>query len=265
MRVLVLGAHPDDAEFHAGGLLFAHAQQGSQIRIVSVTDGRSGHQSIDEESLVVIRRQEAAHAGQVIQAEYHTWDFPDGYLMPDLHVRQRIIREMRTFKPDLVLTHRTCDYHPDHRAVGLAVQDASYLVTVPKIVPDVPALRSDPVVAYMPDLFTRPNPFRPDAVLDATESIETIVSMLACHESQVFDWLPYNQQVLGKVPSDTEKRIEWLRTWFLQMVSKRGLSFWKSEWGSTPQLVEAYEISEYAGRATQEQLQRLFPGCRFTS
>ena len=56
-----------------------------------------------------------------------------------------IIREIRDFQPDLVLTHRPCDYHPDHRAVGQCVQDASYMVTVPHIVPDVQALRKDPV------------------------------------------------------------------------------------------------------------------------
>jgi N-acetylglucosamine malate deacetylase 1 len=263
MRVLVLGAHPDDAEFHAGGLLYHHAKLQSQIRIVSVTDGRSGHQSIEQSSLVTIRRNEAARAGNVIRAEYHTWDFPDGYLMPDLPVRERIIREIRTFKPDLVLTHRTCDYHPDHRAVGLAVQDASYLVTVPKIVSDVPALRRDPVVAYMPDMFTRPNSLRPDALLDATESLDTLIAMLACHESQVFDWLPFNQQILERVPTDHSERLLWLKEWFLGMVSPRGPLFWNSDWGATPKLVEAFEISEYASRPTNSQKKQLFPGCRF--
>ncbi len=154
-RVLVLGAHPDDAEVSAGGLLWSHHSQGSLLRLISVTDGRSGHQSIPDAELIEIRRQEASQAGKLLGCDYLTWDFPDGYLETSLALRLQIIREIRTFRPDLILTHRTCDYHPDHRAVGQAVQDASYLVTVPKIAPEVPALARDPVVAYMPDLFTR--------------------------------------------------------------------------------------------------------------
>ena len=81
---------------------------------------------------------------------------PDGALQATLELRQRVIREIRGFRPDLVLTHRTNDYHPDHRATGQVVQDASFLVRVPRIVPEVPVLQRDPVVAFMSDLFTKP-------------------------------------------------------------------------------------------------------------
>ncbi len=80
---------------------------------------------------------------------------PTADLQADLALRAAIIREIRGFQPDLVLTHRLWDYHPDHRAVAQAVQDACYLVTVPHIAADVPALRRDPVVAFMIDTFTR--------------------------------------------------------------------------------------------------------------
>ena len=128
-RLLVLGAHPDDAEIHAGGLLARHAAAGSVIRMVSVTDGRSGHHDIPPQDLVTIRREEARASGQIIGAESVTWDFPDGGLQADLALRAAMIREIRSFMPDLVLTHRLWDYHPDHRAVAQAVQDACYLVT----------------------------------------------------------------------------------------------------------------------------------------
>ena len=155
-RILVLAAHPDDAEISAGGLLARHCRLGSSVRIVSVTDGRSGHHRIDPRELVAIRRAEARAAGERIGADYVTWDFPDGRLVACLEVREAVIGGMRGVARDLVLTRRPYDYHPDHRAVGLAVQDASYLVTVPHICPRQPALAADPVVAYMTDLFTRP-------------------------------------------------------------------------------------------------------------
>ncbi|RPI87611.1 MAG: PIG-L family deacetylase, partial [Planctomycetaceae bacterium] len=193
LRLLILGAHPDDAEYHAGGLAAIYRRAGHVVKLVSVTNGQSGHYAVSGPELTAIRRAEAARSAAVIGALAEVWDFPDGRLEPTLELRERIIREIRGFQPDLVLTHRTCDYHPDHRAVGLAVQDASYLVTVPPICSDVPVLRRDPVVACMNDLFTRPCALAPDVVIDVTCELATIVAMCACHESQFFDWLPFNQ------------------------------------------------------------------------
>lgn len=260
VRVLVLGAHPDDAEVYAGGLLHAHRNLGSIIRIISVTDGRSGHQSIPESELIPLRREEARRAGLHLGAEYWTWDFPDGYLEPSLEVRGRIIRELREFQPDLVLTHRTCDYHPDHRAVGQAVQDASYLVTVPKIVPGVPALRQAPLVASMADTFSRPNPLRPDLVLDVSPYLDDVIAMMACHASQFFDWLPYNQGVLHEVPEDPPSKLAWLKHWMITHHQRRTDLFWPSHL-PRPTLIEAFEISEYAAKLTDTQRERLFPQC----
>ncbi len=260
-RVLLLGAHPDDAEVSAAGLLWRHYHAGSTIRLISVTDGRSGHQSMDDQSLIARRRQEAANSGRLLGCDYLTWDFPDGYLQPTLELRHRVIEEIRGFRPDLVLTHRTCDYHPDHRAIAQAVQDASYLVTVPKIVPQQPALKRDPIVAYMPDTFSRPALLRPDFVLDATPYIDDIVRMMACHESQFFDWLPYNQGILDSVPSDAGDRLKWLKEWALRFVAPRSELFWNSAWGPKPIWIEAFEISEYAGKLSDDTAERLFPGC----
>jgi LmbE family N-acetylglucosaminyl deacetylase len=200
LKLLILGAHPDDAEFHAGGLATIYRALGHEVRMIAVTDGAAGHHQRKARELRKIRKAEAAASGSLTGAVYETWEFPDGHLQPTLEVRDRIIAEIRTYRPDLVLTHRTSDYHPDHRAVGQAVQDASFLVTVPLVVPKVPALRRDPVVAYMADLFTRPCPLRADVVLDITDRIDGIVKMLACHRSQVFEWLPYNQQMEDQVP-----------------------------------------------------------------
>ena len=264
-RVLVLGAHPDDAEVFAGGLVVRHCQLGSAVRIVSVTDGSSGHYRVPPDELKQIRRQEASAAGRHIGADYRTWDFRDGYLQPGIEVREAIIREIRQFRPDLVLTHRPNDYHPDHRAVGTAVQDASYLVTVPHVCPDVSALRRDPVVAWMCDLFTRPNPLRPDVVLDVSTEFPTVVEMAACHQSQFFEWLPYHDGILETVPEPRDERLSWLAGWLGELHSQR-LAFFQQPLagfqlaaGSPPKL-EIYEISEYAGKLHQAQLSRLFPG-----
>ncbi len=170
--------------------------------MVSVTDGRSGHHEISPPDLVTIRREEARASGQLVGAESITWDFADGGLQADLALRAAIIREIRSFGPDLVLTHRLWDYHPDHRAVAQAVQDACYLVTVPHIAADVPVLPRDPVVAYMVDTFTRPQRFLPHVLLNVDDELDTFVRMTACHQSQVFQWLPYHDGLLESVPDE---------------------------------------------------------------
>jgi N-acetylglucosamine malate deacetylase 1 len=265
VKVLVLGAHPDDAEFFAGGLLAMLKLSGATLKLVSVTNGQSGHQSIPQSELIVRRRSEAAAAGRVISSEYATWDFIDGSLQPTIDLRLAIIREIRTFGPDLVLTHRPFDYHPDHRAVGQAVVDASYMVRVPKIAPECPPPEREPIVAYMVDLFTRPCPFRADVIMDVSRYRPTVLDMLDCHRSQFYEWLPWIEGCLDGVPTSNDcapdrlKRLEWLSGWYREKTAPRTARFWTNEYGATPDLIEAYEFSEYAGRPTRQMLDELFP------
>ena len=186
--------------------------------------------------------------------------------MPTLPLRRQIIREIRSFVPDLVLTHRTADYHPDHRAVGQVVQDAMYMVTVPLIVPDVPILRRNPVLAYMTDLFTRPSPLEADVVLDVDAHVDTIVAMLACHRSQVFEFLPYNQGVPEQVPSHPPEQLAWLRQWYGRQAGPRADRFrrelveaYGAEKGRLIEFAEAYEISQYGAPLDPSARDRLFP------
>lgn len=265
-RLLVLGAHPDDAEYHAGGLAARYRAMGRTVKLVSMTNGGAGHHERTYDELVPMRRREAAAAGQVIGAEYETWDYPDGQLMPTLELRQRVIREIRAFAPDLVLTHRTCDYHADHRVAGQAVQDAAYMVTVPGVLPDVPALRRDPVIAYLPDLFRKPYPLTPDVIIDVTEEVEVIVRMLACQRSQVFEWLPYEEGILDQVPADEDDRVVWLRDWYAKHVRPRAdryrselISRFGKSRGQEIEFIEVFEISEYGRQVDGSTRSALFP------
>ena len=96
LRLLILGAHPDDAEFFAGGLATIYRQQGHVVQMVSLTDGRSGHHRYTPDHLAKIRHQESQNAAALIGATYDVWEYPDGSLLPTLEVRERIIREIRT-------------------------------------------------------------------------------------------------------------------------------------------------------------------------
>jgi LmbE family N-acetylglucosaminyl deacetylase len=264
---LIFGAHPDDAEFHAGGLVSIYRALGFPVKMVSVTNGEAGHHKISGPELTAIRRVEAAAAAAFVGAESEVWDHPDGRLQVSLEVRWQIVREIRKYAPDLVLTHRTVDYHPDHRAVGELVRDACYLVTVPSLVPDAPILRKDPVVAFLSDRFTRPCPHVPDVVIDIGSVVDSVVHMLACHRSQFFEWLPFNRGVEDQVPSGETDRIAWLREWYCQSARETAIRARESHAASTAaaklgnlEFAEVFEISEYGSLLTPELRLHLFPG-----
>ena len=193
-------------------------------------------------------------------------DIHDGELMPTLENRRTITRKIREWQPDLVISHRPNDYHPDHRYTATLVQDAAYLVTVPAVCPDVPHLPRDPVFAYLSDDFTRPVAFRPDVVVDVGAEADTVVRMLDCHVSQFYEWLPYNRGVLGQVPAGAEERRRWLAQvyaaltrpladrWRAQLVEVYG-----DEAGRRVTHVEAFEVSEYGTPLDEAARARLFP------
>lgn len=266
IRLLIFGAHPDDAEFHAAGLASLYREAGHLVRMVSMTDGSAGHHRLGRDEVAAMRRREAAASAAVIGATCQVWDFSDGELEPTLELRRRVITEIRNYRPDLVLTHRTNDYHPDHRAAGQVVQDAAFLIRVPHVVPEAPALNSDPIVACMPDLFTRPCPLSTDIVLDIAPRLETIVAMLARHRSQVFEWLPYLEGTEAQVPADPSDQIRWLRAWYTSTIRPRAehcrdklVEVYGAEAGRRIEMAEMFEISEYGGTLTEPLRRRLFP------
>src|SRR4051794_33044751 len=95
-RLLVIGAHPDDAEYKAGGLATYLSRQGGFVRFVSVTNGEAGHHEMWGPRLVERRRAEALAAAATIGIEYDVWDHPDGRLEPSLALREQVIRLIRT-------------------------------------------------------------------------------------------------------------------------------------------------------------------------
>jgi N-acetylglucosamine malate deacetylase 1 len=266
VRLLYLVAHPDDAEYHGGGLAAMHTKRGNVVKFVSLTNGDAGHHREVGASLAERRRKEAQAAAATIGAAAEVWPHHDGCLEPTLELRWQVIREIRTFKPDLVLTHRTNDYHPDHRAVGMVVRDACYLVTVPALVSEAAALARDPVVALLPDRFTKPVPLAGDVVVDVGRYVDRIVDMLACHRSQMFEWLPFNQGLTHELPNDEHGLRNWLSNWYLDRLRPQANRY-RSELvarygparGRQVEFAEAYEISEYAAPLDDNLKERLFP------
>jgi LmbE family N-acetylglucosaminyl deacetylase len=266
LHILVLGAHPDDADLKAGGSASLWCKAGHRVKLVSVTDGGAGHQTQRRPALSDRRRAEAKSAGAVIGAEYEVLGHPDGELLPTLAARFELIRLIRSFTPDLVLTHRPNDYHPDHRYTATLVQDAAYMVTVPAICPDVPHLARNPVIAYLSDDFKKPAPFQPDVVVDISSEFERIVDMCNCHVSQFYEWLPFNGGYLDQVPGEDAERRAWLRERLRKRMRpladrcrEQLIRTYGTETGSKIELAEAFEISEYGAPLDDAARARLFP------
>ncbi len=253
-RVLTFGAHPDDAEFHAGGLLAIHARLGNSVHLVSVTDGSAGHQSTPRVELAKRRLAEARAAAAVIGATVEVWDAVDGELAPTIALRRRVIATIRSIAPDLVLTHRLHDYHPDHRAVAQLVRDACYMVRVPNVVQESPALARDPVVATFADFFTEPAPFRADAVTNIAPVFDTVVAMLDCHASQVYEWIPHTLGLAGNVPTDSIARRSWLESFVGRYAGRVAKAF-----APGCEVAEAFEISPYGRKPSDHDMAALFP------
>ena len=112
LRILVIGAHPDDADIKAGGTSAKWAKLGHKVKLVSLCDGSAGHQSQYGPQLAERRRAEAQAAASVIGATYEIMNFVDGELQPTLDARRQVIRLIRDFRPDLLLTHRPSRLSP---------------------------------------------------------------------------------------------------------------------------------------------------------
>jgi LmbE family N-acetylglucosaminyl deacetylase len=158
LRIIAFGAHPDDCDFKTGGTAAKFAALGHHVKFVTLTDGGAGHQTQGGGALSKRRHTETQEAAKRLGIEaYEMLDNRDSELVPSVKARSQVIRKIREWNADIVLAPRPWDYHPDHRYTGVVVQDASYMVMVPNVVPDTPALRKNPAFLYFHDPFERPN------------------------------------------------------------------------------------------------------------
>ncbi len=268
MTILFLGAHPDDTEFRASGTAARWAQAGNEVVIVSVTDGRSGHHLMKPEEVAARRRKEAAEAAGRIGAESRILGIPDGSLEPTLENREKIIRLVREVKPDVIVTNRPNDYHPDHRYMSLLVQDSAYMFMVPHVVPDSEPLQYNPIIFYWADAFEYPRPFAPAVVIDIDPVIGDKLDMLGKHESQLFEWLPWVERYPDPIPQDQGKRKAWLERYykhrFVPTIADRYRTFlverYGEKHGNAVVEAEAFEPCEYGTRPDAGQLAEVFEG-----
>ena len=265
LRILVIGAHPDDCDIKAGGIAIKYASLGHHVRFVSVTNGDAGHHEMGGIQLARRRRAEAESAGAMAGIEYHVMDNHDGELEPTLENRKKVIRMIRSYTPDLILTHRPNDYHPDHRYTSILVQDSAYMVCVPNVCTDVAPLPHNPTIVYLSDGFQKPTPFAPDIVVDIDDVVEKKLDMLHCHTSQMYEWLPWIAGNLDEVPEGNAERRRWLEHRLDRFIGvadtyrEKLIELYGEEQGSQVKHAEGFEACEYGGNLDEFNIRRLFP------
>lgn len=262
LRIIMIGAHPDDCDQDGGGTAILFARLGHAVKFVSVTNGDAGHQTMKGTELAKRRLAEAKEAGKRFGVEYDVLDNHDGELLPSLDVRLQIIKKIREWNADVVIAPRPNDYHPDHRYTGVLVQDAAYMVAVPNVAPGTPALTKNPVFLYFQDGFKRPNPFRPDIAVDISDVYAQKVHAMDAHVSQMYEWLPWIGHYLQHVPKGIKEREEWLgktRAVTITPEVNESLRKWYGDKASTVRYAEAFEICEYGTQPDEAEKKRLFP------
>ena len=263
IRIIMIGAHPDDCDQDGGGTAILFARMGYAVKFVSVTNGDAGHQVMKGEALAKRRFAETQEAGKRFGVQYDVLDNHDGQLLPTLEVRLQVIKKIREWNADVVIAPRPNDYHPDHRYTGVLVQDAAYMVAVPNVASEVPALTKNPVFLYFQDGFQRPNPFRPDIAIDISDVFRQKIHAMDAHTSQMYEWLPWIGHYLHEVPANNADRENWLaksRAVEITPAIRLSLEKWYGkEKAAQVKHAEAFEICEYGNQPNDEEKKRLFP------
>ena len=265
-RILFIGAHPDDADILCGGTAIKLARAGHLVKFVSATNGDTGHHILSRKETARVRAEEAQRAAKAFGlCEYQILDHDCG-IEPTVENRREFVRIIREFAPDVLISHRLCDYHPDHRATAQLVQDCAYICMVPHFCEDAPIPEKAPVFAFAYDRFVEPRPHRADAAVEIDSVKEEKLTALSHHVSQMFEWLPWadgNRDFDASRLSEQEKRdyIE-IRHLGRQKTAAddnraRLIAAYGEEKGSSVVYAETFEQSPYSRTVSNEEFQAL--------
>ncbi len=267
LRIIVFGAHPDDAEYRGAGVAMKWAKMGHHVKLVSATNGDIGHWQMAGGPLAQRRKNEVMEVGRRLGVTTEVLDIHDGEIMPTLENRRMITRLIRQWNADVVIANRPNDYHPDHRYTSILVQDSAYMVTVPFFCPDVPFLKKNPVFLYASDRFQRPNPFKADVAIDIDEVIEPTLDALLVMESQIHEGgangyaglfptdEPGRQRRRDEVRRDLARRYAGYADTYRDTLIK----FYGEARGRKVRYAQGFEVCEYGRQPSRDELKKIFP------
>ena len=207
--ILAFGAHPDDVEISCGGTILRYANEGKQIVIVDLTQGELGTRGSAD-----LRMEECRAASQILGlVDRVNLGMADGFFEENEAHLHQIIREIRHFRPKLILANSIKDRHPDHGRAAALVARAAFLSGLPKIITErngitQEAYRAPMLLHYIQDMY-----IEPDVVLDVSAYAEEKIKVVQCFSSQFFD------------PNSTEPETPISNAHFFEFMKGRMLQF----------------------------------------
>lgn len=267
LHVLVVGAHPDEADMYAGGTAALYARLGHEVTFLSLTCGDAGHHTMDRIALAARRQNEAKEAARRLGIRaYQIKDTHDGELMPTLATRHRVLRAIRQCRADVVISlHYLPDGHPDHRASGRATVDAVQFSTLRNVVPEVPALARQPLHLLMPDYGSRAV-HRHDVAVDVGATIEQKLGACDAHATQFYEFAPYGCGFLADVPDGDwdARRAYLLKHWTEFMYARPDMAASLTAWygadhASQVTFAETFQFSPRGAVPDAQTVRRLLP------
>ena len=187
MRILAVGAHPDDLEILCGGTLARYVKDGHEVVMCHGTLGDRGSYVHTSEEIARIRGEEARRATEICGAEYATLGLRDGEInAADTDHRRLVVDLVRDTRPDLIITHYPQDYMSDHNEISKLVFDCSFHATLPLFETDKLHHPLVTPIYYMDTIMGVG--FQPTEYVDVTETIDVKSAMLEAHQSQL-TWL----------------------------------------------------------------------------
>ena len=182
LDILALVAHPDDAEAFCGATLALHQRRGGKVGVVDLTDGEKGTRGNAE-----LRKEEASKASELLGLSVRRHlSFPDGFVEDSRENRIEIIRVLRAYRPDIVITNAHTDRHPDHELTSRLVYRACFLSGLPKIETH---WQQKPQEAWRPlHLYGTVQSYyvEPDFIVDVSETWDVKVKAIKAYASQFF-------------------------------------------------------------------------------
>ncbi|HMH52064.1 MAG TPA: PIG-L deacetylase family protein [Candidatus Acidoferrum sp.] len=201
-RVLFVAAHPDDADFLAGGTVAKLVKEGRETAYVVVSNGNKGASDpgVRPEQLIPLREAEQRHAARTLGVAGVTFlGYEDGELEDTRDLRRDVTREIRRWRPDLVITlspYRTYNnfpgWHRDHRTTARVVLDCVYPLArdhlaFPELLPDYEPHKVREVYMIQWE--------QPRLVIDITDTLDAKIEAIRCHTSQVGDLKAFEERM----------------------------------------------------------------------
>jgi N-acetylglucosamine malate deacetylase 1 len=205
LDILAFGAHPDDVELGAGGVIAKEVANGKKVAIIDLTRGELGTRGSAD-----LRDLEAIASSKVLGIEFRlNLGFRDGFFLNDEAHKLVIIKQIRKYKPTIVLCNAIFDRHIDHGRGSNLVSEACFLSGLSKIITSYDGInqeawRPEVVYHYIQDRF-----IKPDFVVDISDFMETKMSAVKAFSSQFYN------------PNSTEPETAISGITFLEFVASR--------------------------------------------